>query len=125
MSHFEFAAQTISNAEFGTTFLVRQDGTITETDSIAPDDLDFYGDPSDLDGLYGGWNIVPGLSGQYGYDGPIMHESEIFDTTVLDILMRTTDGPLHVALVPVQDTEDPDSLDYGEYVGWAVLAQED
>ena len=125
MSHFEFAAQTIHNAEFGTTFLVRQDGTITETDSIAPDDLGFYGDLTDLDGLYGGWNIVPRLSGQYGYDDGIMHESEVFDTTCLDILMRTTDGPLHIVLVPVTDIEDPDSLDYGEPIGWAILAQED
>lgn len=64
----------------------------------------------------GGWELLSGYSGQFQYDGPIMHPSEYIGGHMeQDILAK--DG-LYVALVC--DTIYLNEDDETENVGWAV-----
>lgn len=68
------------------------------------------------------WSLLTGYTGQYGYSGPIMHNSEyIGGGMALDIL----DSPgVYVALVSYYSTDaddQPHAEDDGPYAeGWAV-----
>jgi hypothetical protein len=93
--------------EFDRVIEVRADGTVTvRSDLYAPELFD--GELQD-----DGWTLMNGYTGQYGYNGPMLHASEhIGGGLARDIL--ATPG-LYVALV---DT--PDSADDTEPEGWAV-----
>lgn len=76
-----------------------------------------------LDGLYDddmqladGWELLGGFSGQHGYDGPVMHESE-FIGGGMERHIRSNAG-LYVALIVWGDPGCPEVGD--EVVGWAV-----
>jgi len=91
--------------EFDHVVRVHADGSITEPrDVYAPDLHD-----GELD--RGPWRLMSGYSGQHGYSGPLMHQSE-YVGGALERDIRATPG-LYVALVnyPLDDSE-PDS--------WAV-----
>lgn len=115
------ATQALNTAEMGTIFQIAHDGTFHQEDGLVPEALDYYGDPNELDGLWGGWQAVAGLSAQHGYAGPIMHPSEVMSASALHRLFQGRTGPLWVALVPVVDVCHPEAMGYGEAIGWAVL----
>ena len=125
MTDYTNAAEALNRAELGTSFSVYPDGTYCEEDAIVPEALDYYGDPYDLGGEVGGWEAVHGLTGQHGYSGPILHESETLSAGVLAYLMQERSTPRMVALVPVVDGEHFYDPDYGEVVGWAVLIRQE
>lgn len=67
-----------------------------------------------------GWSWVNGYSGQQGYSGPLMHESE-FIGGGMEKEIRSTPG----LYVKVQVYLDRDDEKYsGNWAGWAVLYRE-
>lgn len=91
---------------------VHDDGTVTDA---APG---IYAPELDGEKLYepAGWRLLSGYTGQYGYNGPVMHPSEFIGGGLAkDIL---TEPGLYVALVVWAD--DPND----EPAGWAVAFRE-
>lgn len=89
--------------------VVGPDGTITD----APDGREYWAPSlydSELDSA--DWSLMNGYSGQYGYAGPIMHNSEYIGGG-LERDIRATPG-VYVALVNT-DSDDPERSE-----GWAV-----
>jgi hypothetical protein len=98
--------------EFDHVVTVHADGTITDgpREIYAPELFDNQLD-SDR------WELLNGYSGQHGYSGPIMHNSEFIGGRMEDDI-RSTPGT-YVALV---SNYPPDDDSDGELVseGWAV-----
>lgn len=75
-------------------------------DGISTDDADLF-DQADSEG----WELLTGYTGQYGYNGPVMHSSEyIGGRLARDILERP--GIYVSVIVGLLDDEEP--------AGWAV-----
>lgn len=64
-----------------------------------------------------GWELVSGFTGQYGYTGPVMHESEYMGG---GIVQYTMDTPGIYAVQYVAAWQDEDFEEY-DYVGWVLL----
>ena len=63
------------------------------------------------------WTDVTGLSGQHGYDGPIMHPSEFLSADTVEALAP---GVYQCVLVDyIGDDADPDDDDMT--IGWALM----
>ena len=63
--------------EFDHVVMVAEDGTITEPRDIhVYADLNVAKDGTDEFDLSDGWELLKGFTGQYGYNGPVMHSSE-------------------------------------------------
>ena len=59
------------------------------------------------------WQVLTGYTGQYGYNGPVMHESEYLGGRLLEDI-KSNRG--HYVCLVVDDMDDLDSP-----AGWAVL----
>jgi len=68
-----------------------------------------------------GWAPVGGFSGQHGYDGPIMHESEQFSPNVLKSLYERFGDRTTYALTTVDAYDE--GFDTYDAVGWMILVQ--
>lgn len=77
----------------------------------APDTVDYQPDNDYADQVKP-WSPVMGRTGQHGYDGPVMHPSEVFAGS-LERWCRGNEGVY--TMVPVDDPDD------GEPVGWMLL----
>lgn len=126
-SPFQAASDSLHEHEFGTAHIIYPDGTFSVRDDVAaPWDVEFNGDPDTLeinDYHDEGWETVAGLSNQYGYHGPILHESETMSPGILALLSHLANAPILVCLSVVCDYADPDADDYGDSIGWAVLTR--
>jgi hypothetical protein len=98
--------------EFDHVIRVLPDGSIQERVEgvYAPELYDGELAPSDEEN---GWWLMNGYSGQHGYSGPIMHQSE-FIGGGMERDIRNTPG-LYVALANM-----PTDGDMEEITGWAV-----
>lgn len=111
--------------EFDHVIEIHEDGRVTDGPQgvYPPERLEHY-DEVDPCGLLGDWELVTaGYSGQYGYPGPIMHNSEYVGGRLAEDILDTPG--LYVALVcywPVDpDASDEDREIDGDYAeGWAV-----
>lgn len=65
------------------------------------------------------WTLLTGFTGQYGYNGPVMHPSEYVGGALAAHILST---PGYYAAVEVrnEDYEYPD----GDAIGWAVAYKE-
>jgi hypothetical protein len=101
--------------EFDHVIQVHADGSVTDATGLyAPEMYD-----GEMEG--GEWSLMSGYSGQYGYRGPIMHDSEYIGGRLeRDILARPG---YYVALVSYADIEDLDDDD-NNIDGWAVAFKE-
>lgn len=96
-----------------------------DVDPGAPDfdePLPYEGTGGDDSMLYSavdgtGWELVSGFTGQYGYNGPLMHESEYMGG---GIVQYTIDTPGIYTVQYVAAWTDPDFEEY-DYVGWVLL----
>lgn len=96
--------------EFDHVIQVHDDGSITEPGGIyAPNLVDDELDSAD-------WRLLNGYSGQYGYSGPIMHNSEYIGGR-MEREIRSTPG-LYVAVVSYYLDGEIDAE------GWAVAYRE-
>jgi hypothetical protein len=94
---------------------VRADGTLTEQwVSNTPDAL--YGDTDEalaLEAGAAGWDLLTGYSNQQGYNGPVLHTSEVIGGGLARDILAT---PGIYAVASVDDVEDD-----GYPIGWVVL----
>lgn len=101
--------------DFDSPFTVTAPGTF----ATYPDAADVYApDVYSDDTVDGPWELVSGgYTGQYGYNGPIMHPSEYFGGGMArDILSE----PGTYVIVEVADS-DTGSFPDGDPIGWALL----
>lgn len=112
--------------EFDRVIMAAEDGTITEpVDVNVYADLNVTNDGTDEFDISEGWELLKGFTGQYSYNGPVMHPSE-FIGGGLERHIRETPG-YYVALV-VEGRCDYDGTtvcteDSGcdcEPAGWAI-----
>ena len=126
---FRSAAETLHDAEFGTPFHLHKDGTLRKVVDFPESYIRMIdSDGNDIfEGIEHGYAPVWGLTGQHGYSGPIMHESEFVSAGMLQgIVERLGECVIYLAAVcDYSDAayEDPD-VEYGEAFGWAVLARD-
>ena len=120
MTDYTDAAEALNRAELGTVFTIYPNGTYQQPDELAPDALYYIEGEDTLEGAWGQWQPVAGLSGQHGYSGPIMHPSEYTSAGTVAHLMQDRTEPLGVVLVPVMD--DSYEIPTGDDIcGWAIL----
>lgn len=67
----------------------------------------------------GGWTLLTGFTGQYGYNGPVMHASELIGGGIARHILMTPG--IYVALV-VECLSPDDDQDEGP-AGWAVATK--
>lgn len=113
--------------EFGTVVLSDGAGNVSVADrSDAPAvyevvyltlDADGQSTNDDVQGLYEGWTLLSGFTGQHGYNGPVMHDSEYIGGG-MESHIRTTAG-YYVALI-VDGLPDDQDADENVPIGWAV-----
>jgi hypothetical protein len=111
-------ADKIQALEFDTVFSIEDGAVVERHDLYAPS---VYNDPDNdiyLDDSR--WDCFTGLSGQYGYNGAVMHSSELFGVNLalylLDYAQQCDD--VVFSLVVVNDLDDEDA------VGWAIAYRE-
>ena len=116
--------------EFDHVIRVHEDGSITHPDVYAPEvymdaTWDEHGDAhtSDQDNRdminhlkTQGWEVLTGWTGQYGYNGPIMHESEFIGGKLADHIRETPGVYVRLAVEITPPDEDSES----ESIGWIV-----
>lgn len=125
---YNMSAQTLNDRmEFGHVIRVSIDGAITdEWDLHAPETVyqTLDGDGQCIDDeihfLPKGWTLLTGFTGQYSYNGPVMHASEFIGG---DLERHILSNPgLYVAVVVdglrTEETDDDDNI------GWAVAYKE-
>jgi len=111
--------------DFDHVILVSEDGTISDSTEDPYFDLQMVkgddGQWHDEFSIPEGWELLKGFTGQYSYNGPVMHSSE-FIGGGLERHIRETPGH-YVALVVYADTDaagtDEDPIET-EPAGWAV-----
>lgn len=91
--------------EFDHVVVVHDDGSVTDAEGVYAPEL--YGDELMSDQ----WSLLDGFSGQHGYSGPLMHQSEYIGGGMERYILENPGT--YVALVSV----DPDGDDPTE---WAV-----
>lgn len=66
------------------------------------------------------WDLVShGMTGQYGYNGPVLHASENFSRGMAERLAELVEDYSAFATVVIEDVEDPES----EPAGWAIVGR--
>lgn len=116
--------------EFDHVIRVHEDGSITHPDVYAPEvymdaTWDEHGDAhtSDQDDRdmitylkTQGWDVLTGWTGQYSYNGPVMHESEFIGGRLEEHIRETPGMYVRLAVEITPPGEDSES----EYIGWIV-----
>lgn len=105
--------------DFDCPFRVMEGGAIRVEDGVYAPDYVY----SEYPGVViedGGWEALAGYTGQYGYDGPVMHVAETLSGRLAQDIMSDVGGVYVV--VEVHATElDPEDH-YGDSpAGWAVI----
>lgn len=103
--------------EFGEVFTVGRSGMLyrhTPSDVYAPEC--FHSEVDDVEIPGGGWEPLTGYTGQYSYNGAVMHASEYLGGRLADDILGT---PGVYCLVAVEVLSE-DGLEE-EPAGWAVL----
>jgi len=67
-----------------------------------------------------GWEALTGYTGQYSYNGAVMHASEQLSGRLADDIL-TTPGTYVLVVVEVLEDDGEDTGEYPEPAGWAVL----
>ena len=98
--------------DFDHVIQVHPDGTVTEPDDVYAPELD----GGTVQMGYGKWSLLAGYTGQYSYNGPIMHSSEFIGGRLARDILDTPG--MYVAVVVWAD--DPND----EPAGWAVAFRE-
>ena len=123
-------AETITNTEFDHPFMI-VDGRVVDVNemSIKPGksyrptvyapSVYHVEDTTDIMIDGGGWEAVSyGMTGQYGYNGPVMHASEYVGPGIAETLAEYEPGTIFVMCVveTLDDDEEP--------AGWVILRKD-
>lgn len=73
-----------------------------------------------LEDVYPGWSALAGFTGQYGYNGPVMHPSEYIGGGLERYIRENAGYYVAVVVDGLYDDEAGES----ESIGWAVLFKE-
>lgn len=118
LSIMQQLADAIQALEFGAVFRLVDDKVIEVDNEYAPN---VYNDPDDDVYLEDSrWTCFTGLTGQYGYNGAVMHSSELVGTGIAQYIAdhaQECDDCLF-SLVVVNDLENDD------LIGWAIAYRE-
>lgn len=106
--------------EFGAAYAVNAAGHANSVPDYAPSYMDDEPDSSD-------WEAISGYSGQYSYNGPVMHESEYLGGAIEQHIL---DNPGIYAITEATYTTDADGNEIGEddeliSGGWVLLRKKD
>lgn len=85
-------------------------------DPFAPDVVNVEGGDVEVQGK--GWHVITGKTGQYSYNGAVMHPSESADDNTVREWVREVDGDLF-AIVEVR--EESGEFPEGDPIGWAIV----
>lgn len=117
---------------FGHVIRVHSDGTVTEPHGMhGPEavyqELDQDGQCIDdeIHDMPAGWSLMTsGYTGQYGYDGPVMHPSEYIGGQLAQDILASPGYYVAVTVdgMPYGDDESADDDDLS--IGWAVAYKE-
>lgn len=109
-------ARYINAFDFGSVFTLAPTGEIADRrDLHAPtvwhdDELDVI-----IEGR--GWTALTGMTGQYSYNGAVMHSSEYIGVGIIDRLLDLADDDTQTfTIVTVEVLDDPEHP-----AGWAIL----
>lgn len=101
---------------------VFENGTVAYVREYAPelcmevdaDDQSVHFDDSDLHAQaeVSGWELLTGYTGQYGYNGPVMHASEYIGGRLAEDIL--TEPGIYAAVVVETDDDSDDAA------GWAI-----
>lgn len=102
--------------DFDSVIKVAEDGTIARADDVY---CDGYVD-TDTGSLEdtAGWELLHGFTGQYSYNGPVMHSSEFIGGGLARYILETPG--YYVALVVYGPCEITGAASAGEPAGWAI-----
>jgi hypothetical protein len=117
-----FLARRIDKLDFDHPFMIRN-GTVTDApaNTYAPTVTHDADNDISIDQLPGNtWQAISGFTGQYSYNGAVMHSSEGVSDAIAEFLAEVaSDAPGTVfAVVTVADDEDDDAI------GWTVVYRE-
>lgn len=109
-------AEAIQAQEFDSVWTIRGDSVLPCRGPVWAPEVYIDADGGDhLDGP--GWSFVSGgMTGQYGYNGPVLHPSEFVGPGVAARLAELSVDYLAFALVVVSDPDDED-----QDAGWAIV----
>lgn len=99
--------------EFDHVVQVLADGTVMDTGLYAPELYHVEGEqsPNDVEGHGDGWTLLTGFTGQYGYNGAVMHASEYIGVG-LERQILENPGYYVACVVNCDDDDEP--------AGWAI-----
>lgn len=102
--------------EFDCPFIIGEDGSMADAprNVYAPD---LYGCSGGTETVEG-WTLLSGYTWQYGYSGPIMHNSEHIGGCLADDILSTPGTYVAMACYWPDDEESNDDECYAE--GWAI-----
>jgi len=105
-------------ADFDHPFVVTKEGILEDAPEGVYAPSVYHDDDEDvmIDG--DGWEALTGFTGQYGYNGAVMHASEFIGGGLAEAVL-TTPGVYVAVVVNVLDDAEGES----EPAGWAVLRQ--
>jgi hypothetical protein len=121
---YDQLGKEINALDFDTVFRVEGADVITVHDVYAPS---VFHDPITdvtIDGA--GWHCLTGMTGQYSYNGAVMHNSEFIGAGIAEILATDDPGTLFAIVVvsvfpeDCEDHEDHAASGDCEPAGWAI-----
>jgi hypothetical protein len=116
MGHDAYSAiaAAVDKMEMDSTFTISENGVVMRTDDYVPDVV--HDESADIVIDSDDWEAVThGMSGQYGYRGPVMHPSEFVGSGIIERIMYSHDAGTVFGITTVR------SDDSDELVGWVIL----
>jgi hypothetical protein len=103
--------------EFDCPFTIIEDGVLIDAprDVYAPE---LYGCSDGTVETVDGWTLLSGYTGQYGYSGPIMHNSEFIGGRLADDILSTPGTYVALICYWLDDEDSDEDETYSE--GWAI-----
>lgn len=105
-------------ADFDHPFVVGEDHSVTHATGVHAPEV-FHSDTSDVEIVSDAWEALVGHTGQYGYNGAVMHSSEFIGRDLADVMLREP-GTYVITSVEVH-SEDDDGNEDPAPAGWCVL----
>ena len=111
-----YALQAI--ADFEHPFIVNHDGTLSDAVGVYAPEV-YHDSANDVEVYGDNWEPLTGYTGQYSYNGAVMHSSEYIGGRLARDILET---PGTYVVVVVNVHADADGFE-PEPAGWAILKQ--
>lgn len=129
MIDYAAICERVDRLDFDTVFTIGADGIVREVrEHYAPDV--FHDPAADVDIMGDGWfTVSDGMTNQYGYRGPVLHQSETFSPGMIERIMFVHDAGTLFAFtaVNVHDDDCESDCDPGVgcecFAGWIVVGK--